>query len=211
MFILIKKSETRGEHGTNIAPQNVPKLTCLKLLLEEAYFLSYVFGLLMVELPGDNGNKPTQLNLDHLWSLSCETINAQCPEEFACRYAAYHYFRSKGWVVRAGEKFSCDWVLYKEGPSFYHALYAIILRWRRGTSGELQCCRQTTLLEMSCLTRMLHNAQKTLLYAIVTVPETISSETIKTNGPVIIQQFVVELLEATRNNVLRRTMEGQTN
>ena len=38
-------------------------------------------------------------------------------------YAAYHYYRSLGWVVKGGIKFCVDYLLYKRGPVFQHAEY----------------------------------------------------------------------------------------
>ena len=42
-------------------------------------------------------------------------------------YAAYHHYRSLGWVVRSGVKFSVDFLLYNRGPAFSHADFALII------------------------------------------------------------------------------------
>ena len=42
---------------------------------------------------------------------------------FLVNYAAYHYYRSLGWVVKGGIKFCVDLLLYKRGPVFHHAEY----------------------------------------------------------------------------------------
>lgn len=42
---------------------------------------------------------------------------------FLIHYAAYHYYRSHGWVVKGGIKFCVDYLLYKRGPVFQHAEY----------------------------------------------------------------------------------------
>lgn len=43
---------------------------------------------------------------------------------FLLSYAAYHHFRSMGWVARSGTKFCVDWVLYGQGgPVGGHAEY----------------------------------------------------------------------------------------
>jgi tRNA-splicing endonuclease subunit Sen2 len=42
-------------------------------------------------------------------------------DPFLVSYVAYHHFRSLGWVVKPGIKFSCDWLLYRRGPVFSHA------------------------------------------------------------------------------------------
>jgi len=40
---------------------------------------------------------------------------ARLDSPFLVSYAAYHHFRSMGWVVRSGVKFCVDWVLYGQG------------------------------------------------------------------------------------------------
>ncbi|KAJ3002454.1 UNVERIFIED_CONTAM: hypothetical protein HDU68_006215, partial [Siphonaria sp. JEL0065] len=45
---------------------------------------------------------------------------------FAARFTAYTLLRKRGWVVRDGLKFGCDYVLYKTGgPRKFHAEYAV--------------------------------------------------------------------------------------
>lgn len=91
----------------------------LKLTLEEAFFLSYAIGCLVVKVRG------RFLNLDELWKLFVRNS-----EQFVFRYIAYHvsilidfifttllylidlielqHFRMSGWVVKSGIKFGSD-------------------------------------------------------------------------------------------------------
>ncbi|GAA5889510.1 hypothetical protein JCM6882_007054 [Rhodosporidiobolus microsporus] len=47
---------------------------------------------------------------------------------FLLNYAAYHHYRSMGWVVRSGVKFCVDWVLYGQGgPVGGHAEFAVVI------------------------------------------------------------------------------------
>ncbi|GAA5987499.1 hypothetical protein JCM10908_001979 [Rhodotorula pacifica] len=47
---------------------------------------------------------------------------------FLLSYAAYHHFRSMGWVARSGTKFCVDWVLYGQGgPVGGHAEFAVLI------------------------------------------------------------------------------------
>ena len=48
-------------------------------------------------------------------------------DPFMISYAAYHHYRSLGWVVRSGVKFSVDFLLYNRGPAFSHAEFAVVL------------------------------------------------------------------------------------
>ena len=58
--------------------------------------------------------------LDELWRRFNSLI-----ENFCENYAVYHYFRSKGWVVKDGTKFGVNFLLYQEGPAYYHAQYSV--------------------------------------------------------------------------------------
>lgn len=46
---------------------------------------------------------------------------------FLLSYIAYHHYRSLGWAVKSGIKFCADWLLYKRGPVFGHAEFAILI------------------------------------------------------------------------------------
>lgn len=48
-------------------------------------------------------------------------------EKFINHYIAYHHYRSHGWCARSGIKFGTDYLLYKRGPPFQHAEYAIMV------------------------------------------------------------------------------------
>lgn len=70
----------------------------LHLTLEEAFFLSFGLGCLQViDLFGNC------LSLDGIWQLFCKS-----QKDFIQKYVTYHYFRSKGWVVKPGIKFGGD-------------------------------------------------------------------------------------------------------
>ncbi|CAO1631629.1 unnamed protein product [Parajaminaea phylloscopi] len=46
---------------------------------------------------------------------------------FLLSYIAYHHYRSLGWAVKSGLKFCADWLLYKRGPVFGHAEFAVLV------------------------------------------------------------------------------------
>lgn len=67
----------------------------LNLTLEEAFFLSFGLGCLqVVDLQG------IFLSLRGMWHLYKESQT-----DFISSYVTYHYFRSKGWIVKPGAKF----------------------------------------------------------------------------------------------------------
>ncbi|KAI9291085.1 hypothetical protein K502DRAFT_368729 [Neoconidiobolus thromboides FSU 785] len=49
-------------------------------------------------------------------------------DKFVNEYLVYHYFRSNGWVVKNGLKFATNFVLYKDGPTYQHSKYAVIIK-----------------------------------------------------------------------------------
>lgn len=47
--------------------------------------------------------------------------------KFEVHYAAYVYFKSKGWVPKSGSKYGAEFVLYKWGPEFTHSDFGVVL------------------------------------------------------------------------------------
>lgn len=104
----------------------------LQLSSEEAFFLVYGLGALQIY----DGQKGAILPASSLLALFRRysyfpplAANRCCePDDpFMISYAAYHHFRSLGWVVRSGVKFGVDYLLYNRGPVFSHAEFAVIL------------------------------------------------------------------------------------
>ncbi|XP_065354075.1 tRNA-splicing endonuclease subunit Sen2 [Cloeon dipterum] len=143
------------------------------LSLEEGFFLSWALNCLQISASKkilcehENNNRsspqpgPSGLQLNEAlielqptfsWDLFC-----QVEPNFPARYAVYHHLRSKGWVVKSGSKFGAEFVVYKDGPSQYHASSVVViethlkrLQWQRlltlnriaeTTSKEVVICR----------------------------------------------------------------------
>ena len=104
----------------------------LQLSQEEAFFLVYVLGVLRIYSDGSDTVLPSSSLLPlfrrHSYfpprSLS---VPAEPDDPFMLSYVAYHHYRSLGWVVRSGVKFSVDYLLYNRGPAFSHAEFAVVL------------------------------------------------------------------------------------
>ncbi|XP_069106209.1 tRNA-splicing endonuclease subunit Sen2-like [Argopecten irradians] len=94
-----------------------PMKEFLHLSLEEAFFLSFGLGCLIVT------NNGKTLGLQSMWTMFCEV-----QKDFLPHYVAYHYFRSLGWVPKSGLKFGTDFILYKVGPPFYHGSYSVVVK-----------------------------------------------------------------------------------
>jgi len=104
----------------------------LTLSTEEAFFLSYGLGVLEVYCD----NSETVLPPSSLLSLFRRhsyhpprslSMPASPDDPFMVSYAVYHHYRSLGWVVRSGIKFSTDYLLYNRGPAFSHADFAVVI------------------------------------------------------------------------------------
>ncbi|BGP09293.1 tRNA splicing endonuclease subunit sen2 [Rhodotorula toruloides] len=113
---------------------------------EEAFFLVFAIGCLALTGPSNHSStvskRLTILDTLRLFLLtSCPSLPpslALAPESdprlnrldspFLLSYAAYHHYRSMGWVVRSGVKFCVDWVLYGQGgPVGGHAEFAVVI------------------------------------------------------------------------------------
>lgn len=69
------------------------------LLLEEAFFLSYTLECLKVR--EENGSI--------MGVLKCWKKFNSLKKDFPFLYAAYHYYRSKGWIVKPGQQYGGDY------------------------------------------------------------------------------------------------------
>ncbi|XP_075220524.1 tRNA splicing endonuclease subunit 2 isoform X2 [Lycorma delicatula] len=122
----------------------------LNLTLEEAFFLSFGLGCLqVVDLQG------IFLSLRGMWHLYKDSQPG-----FISSYITYHYFRSKGWVVKPGAKFGGNFLLYKKGPPFYHASYIVLIKEVKNKYNILQERRELTWIKIMGLNRIAETAGK---------------------------------------------------
>ncbi|CAO3647108.1 unnamed protein product [Cunninghamella blakesleeana] len=91
--------------------------------LFEAFFLMYAINV--IEIQDKLYNIP--YTIEECWTIFSKdySSNGLSYNAFALKYAVYHYFRSQGWVPKDGLKFGVDFVLYKAGPIYHHAEFAI--------------------------------------------------------------------------------------
>ncbi|OAL38122.1 tRNA-intron endonuclease [Fonsecaea nubica] len=104
----------------------------LNISLEEAFFLSYALGVLDIYCDDSNTILPPSSLLSLFRRHSYHpprslSVPAEPDDPFMISYAVYHHYRSLGWVVRSGVKFSTDYLLYNRGPAFSHAEFAIVI------------------------------------------------------------------------------------
>ncbi|KAK6534114.1 tRNA splicing endonuclease subunit sen2 [Arthrobotrys megalospora] len=151
----------------------------LQLTLSEAFFLVYALGVLSVTTGDSTGPLPLpevfKLFLRHstfppLPEPSVSLANLNPDSSFLINYVVYHHFRSLGWVVKSGVKFSVDYLLYKRGPVFSHAEFAILIipsysRWEGREENEGK-----EWYWLHSITRVNSQVKKTVVLVYVDVP-----------------------------------------
>lgn len=132
----------------------------LQLGAEETFYLvSEVKVLSVVTMEG------VELCVKDLW-LHFSKQNYSFP----IRYAAYRHFRIGNWVPKSGLKYGVDFLLYKDGPVFYHSSYAVLVR----EQGQRQ--NRLKWKDVISLNRVSEAAGKDLLVCDVTIPSDLEVE-----------------------------------
>ncbi|XP_044272290.1 tRNA-splicing endonuclease subunit Sen2 [Tribolium madens] len=150
----------------------------VNLGLEEAFFLATAINCLDVY-------DEVCLSPQQLWD-----VFKKSDKYFIQNYIAYYYFRSKNWVVKPGIKFGGDFLLYKQGPPFYHASYVVIIcvvdeDLKLIKSQNRRSMKKTHLMGLN---RLCETARKELLICEIVCPG-ISPDTISFND---ISKFAIK-------------------
>lgn len=108
------------EYFTNLAPKYELDYSGLKedvwLGLEEAFFLTSAVHCLDICYKGEI------LAVGDVWARFTQTQSS-----FRRNFVVYYYYKAKNWIVKPGIKFGGDFLLYKQGPPFFHASYVVII------------------------------------------------------------------------------------
>nr|POE87548.1 putative trna-splicing endonuclease subunit sen2 [Quercus suber] len=162
----------------------------LQLSLEEAFFLRYSLGALDI-----HANTPMPTMSPQAYELSTANLlllfsnystfpptpaDSILPPDapFLLHYVVYHHFRSLGWVVRPGTKFSVDYLLYNRGPVFSHAEFAILIMpaytdpyWDTSLGLAARKCDDAKSWSwLHCINRVQSQVRKTLVLCYVDIP-----------------------------------------
>ncbi|KAJ4477251.1 tRNA-intron endonuclease [Lentinula aciculospora] len=156
----------------------------LQLTLSEAFFLAWNFDCLTIL----DSETDEPLSLPEIWTTFQQvhlttpipilpTPELQFDNPFLVHYAVYHHYRSLGWVVKNGLKFCVDYLLYKRGPVFTHAEFAIVVcpvyedpQDQESSSINLQNASPFTWSWLSTINRVNSQVMKTLILTYVTIP-----------------------------------------
>ncbi|KAG1905876.1 uncharacterized protein F5891DRAFT_1006992 [Suillus fuscotomentosus] len=163
----------------------IQDLEHLQLSLQEAFFLVWALDCLTILHPQTN----VSFTLAEIWNTFQNSHipslvpqpNAPSPSRFdnpfLVSYVAYHHYRSLGWVVKCGIKFCVDYLLYKRGPVFQHAEFAIVVipvyedpEDQATSPFKLQNAEPFTWSWLSTINRVNSQVQKTLVLSYITIP-----------------------------------------
>lgn len=177
----------------------------LQLTLQEGFFLVYGLGMLSVRCPLRGVSLSTEELLLRCCSRSTDvktTLQSLKPDDpFLLDYVVYHHFRSLGWVVRSGIKFSVDYLLYNRGPPFAHAEFAVnIIPTHRNSSGtrtDLKNERITPLAArtwhwLHCINRVQSQVLKTLIFVYVDIPPSFTEPKSPSNITEVFERYKIK-------------------
>jgi tRNA-splicing endonuclease subunit Sen2 len=160
-----------------------------QLMMEEAFFLSYSLGALSI-FDSTNNSPISNQDLFSLFRKSSHFPPLSNPvlapdDSFLLNYVVYHHYRSLGWCVRGGAKFSCDFMLYNRGPVFSHAEFAILIipsytdpYWSSGpfVQNYVKGREKRNWSWMHCMNRVISQVKKKLILVYVDVPSPMGAE-----------------------------------
>ncbi|RDA88584.1 hypothetical protein CP532_5902 [Ophiocordyceps camponoti-leonardi (nom. inval.)] len=151
----------------------------LQLTPEEAFFLSFGLGALVISEPGSEEALSTRQLLTRFRQYSyCpprigpDEPDLEADDGFLVHYVVYHHFRSLGWVPRAGIKFGVDWLLYARGPVFDHAEFGVIVVPSYSDVWWNSSDKEKTWAWLHGVVRVLSHVMKSLVLVYVEVPAT---------------------------------------
>lgn len=157
-----KEDNRQGLLDRQLLAMNPDVSDATVLTLHEAFFLTYALGCLDI-LSGES----SIMSLNSCWSAFRNYHLKSNEIEFAIEYAVYHFLRSRGWIVKMGDNYGTNFLLYKEGPSVDHAKYAALIIHERNST------QSTPHKWESLLTfhRVIQSVSKDLLLVYVMAPD----------------------------------------
>ncbi|QPG76817.1 hypothetical protein FOA43_004211 [Brettanomyces nanus] len=120
----IEPQELRPEDRELIIDsKHIKNIEYMELTACEVLFLLYM-GAIKVDSP-DTGKQFTTIQLLRYLVNMFGAVEAD--NMFLIQFAVYFHYKSLGWCVKSGLKFSSDFVLYQRGPPFHHAAFAVTI------------------------------------------------------------------------------------
>ncbi|XP_014830733.1 PREDICTED: tRNA-splicing endonuclease subunit Sen2 [Poecilia mexicana] len=179
-YVLVDLEAQDGGGAREVRRSPLALTEYLQLSLEEAFFLVYSLGVLSVY------QHQEPLSVVELW----RTFRLLRPD-FVSSYAAYHHFRSRGWVPKGGggAKYGVDLMLYRKGPPFYHASYSVVVE-RTGESLGGAALRPFSWRSLAALSRITASVSKELMLCYIIYPTDLSEDDL--DSPVCLSRLKVQ-------------------
>uniref|UniRef100_A0A0R3TU10 tRNA-intron lyase n=1 Tax=Rodentolepis nana TaxID=102285 RepID=A0A0R3TU10_RODNA len=158
------------ENGGKIQPDSLP--TKLFFFDSEIFFLYHELGVLRIAIPRSLITNPKEKRpINHLWDIltASNNLNLEQPlTPFPLRYAAYVYYRSRGWIVRPSLSLGgVDFLLYAESPDLRHAAFAVVV---------VPGLTNRSICDITAHLRVASSVAKKLIIAKVLPPENYQTE-----------------------------------
>ncbi|KAJ1678441.1 tRNA splicing endonuclease subunit sen2 [Spiromyces aspiralis] len=123
-------------NSRDLTADQAARMEPMQLSPWEVLFLASELGCLRIVAlerggPASDSITTRELGIHELWRLYYAYYGRRsrvAQAAFIAKYAAYYYYRSKGWVVRSGLKFSADFSIYRHGPKSHHAQYIVSVK-----------------------------------------------------------------------------------
>ncbi|KAI5780759.1 hypothetical protein EDC01DRAFT_253299 [Geopyxis carbonaria] len=160
-------------------PADLDNLEHLQLTFEETFFLAYGIGALKIS----ESESKRPIGIEEMFRLfrqqyssptSSDALAMMADNQFILNYVVYHHFRSLGWVVRSGVKFSVDYLLYNRGPVFTHAEYAVLIVPSYSSQAWASDLKQHKEMKqwhwLHCANRVSAQVKKTIILVYVDIP-----------------------------------------
>ncbi|XP_020279458.1 tRNA-splicing endonuclease subunit Sen2 isoform X2 [Pseudomyrmex gracilis] len=196
LLVLPDSDSDTENYLENIKPriedEGFPVREALHLTFEETFFL--LFGLGCLQLVNFDGNL---MDIDDTWLYFNKRSS-----EFLQKYVVYHYYRSKGWVVKPGFKYGGDFLLYKHGPPFHHASFIVIIEVVDADTllvDTAKTKRTMTWEQLYGFNRQSEATAKETLFAQVLWPSSVPQD-ISNTSPDILSEFTVREVHWRRWN-----------
>ncbi|KAH9004671.1 hypothetical protein EDB86DRAFT_3038103 [Lactarius hatsudake] len=197
----------RSLEGTVLDAEPPEDMEHMQLTLSEAFFLTWALDCLCIYHP----KTLEPMTLREIWiafhtthlPLHLQTLPSQAhalrPDNpFLVNYVFLHHYRSLGWVVKNGVKFCVDYLLYKRGPVFHHAEFAMVLvpvyedpEDAKSSPFRLSNAEPFTWQWLSTINRVNSQVQKTLVLSYVSIPACSRVSRTELASPACLEQYSI--------------------
>jgi len=182
-----------------------------QLTLQEAFFLTWGLDCLLILEPITE----RYLTVEETWDAFLAAYTDPVPEPmsqykrfdnpFLINYVAYHHFRSLGWTVKSGLKFCVDYLLYRRGPVFSHAEFAMIIcptyedpKDEQSSPFSLPNTGPFSWTWLSTLNRVNTQVRKSIILVYITIPAISRVSLSSLDAPSVLKEYTIREVPVKR-------------